>query len=83
MEHKIQLMSKKTKALLYNLFCFAAIFVAVRFLLVIYTHLTGFWLPLTAFVIGTLLAPKFQAVNTKDGEKVFMKWLFIKGIKEV
>lgn len=76
-------MSKKTKALLYNLVCFAIIFVAVRFLLALYTHLSGLWLPLTAFVIGTILAPKFQAVTTKDGEKVFMKWLFIKGIKEV
>jgi hypothetical protein len=36
-----------------------------------------------AFVIGTILAPKFQAVNTKDGEKLFMKWLFVKGVKEV
>jgi hypothetical protein len=48
-----------------------------------YTAITGFWIPLTAFVVGTILAPKFQAVKTKDGEKLFMKWLFIKGIKEV
>jgi hypothetical protein len=34
-------------------------------------------------VIGKILSPKFQAVATKDGEKVFMKWLFVKGIKEV
>lgn len=76
-------MSKKTKALLYNLICFALIFVALRFVLDIYTQLSGLWLPLTAFVIGTILSPKFQAVVTKDGEKVFMKWLFVKGIKEV
>jgi hypothetical protein len=36
-----------------------------------------------AFVIGTILAPKFQAVNTREGEKLFMKWLFVKGVKEV
>jgi len=29
------------------------------------------------------LAPKFQAVKTNEGEKLFMKWLFIKGIKEI
>jgi hypothetical protein len=29
------------------------------------------------------LAPKFQAVKTNEGEKIFMKWLFIKGVKEV
>ena len=48
-----------------------------------YTMLTGFWIPFTAFVIGTILAPKFQAVKTKDGGKLFMKWIFIKGIKEI
>jgi hypothetical protein len=48
-----------------------------------YTNLTGFWIPITAFVIGTLLAPKFQVIATKDGEKMFMKWIFIKGIKEI
>jgi hypothetical protein len=38
---------------------------------------------MTAFVIGTILAPKFQAVTTREGEKLFMKWLFVKGVKEV
>jgi hypothetical protein len=38
---------------------------------------------LTAFVIGTIIGPKFQAARTKDGEKLFMKWIFIKGIKEI
>jgi hypothetical protein len=38
---------------------------------------------MTAFIAGTLLAPKFQAAKTKDGEKLFMSWLFVKGIKEI
>ncbi len=42
-----------------------------------------FWVPITAFVVSTILAPKFQAVKTNDGEKLFMKWLLIKGIKEI
>jgi hypothetical protein len=29
------------------------------------------------------LSPKFQAVKTRDGEKLFMSWLFVKGIKEL
>ncbi|MBN9283018.1 hypothetical protein [Flavobacterium sp.] len=45
-------------------------------------QLTG-WIPVTAFVVSTLLAPKFQAVKTNDGEKLFMKWIFIKGIREI
>lgn len=52
------------------------------FLLYAYSGLTGWWLKLTAFVISTILAPKFQAVRTRDGEKIFMKWLFVKGIKQ-
>ena len=76
-------MTKKTKALLYNLICFAVLFFLVRYLAVHYTHLTGFWIPLTAFIVGTILAPKFQAVTTANGEKLFMKWIFLKGVKEI
>ena len=71
------------RAFLYQLTSFAVLFIGFRFLIAHYTAIAGFWIPLTAFVVGTILAPKFQAVKTKDGEKLFMKWLFIKGIKEV
>jgi hypothetical protein len=76
-------MSKKTKALLYNLLSFAVIFIGFRFLLDSYTNLTGYWIPITAFVISTILAPKFQAIKGPKGEKVYMRWLFLKGVKEV
>ena len=76
-------MSKKTKSFLYNFISFAVIFFAARYVIATFTHLEGYMLPITAFVVGTLLAPKFQTVNTKDGEKLFMKWLFIKGFKEI
>ncbi|MEO0046719.1 MAG: hypothetical protein RL705_1910 [Bacteroidota bacterium] len=76
-------MNNKTKALLYNLICFATIFVLVRFLLALYSNLVGLWLPVTAFIVGTILAPKFQAIKTQEGEKIFMKWIFIKGIKQL
>jgi len=76
-------MSKKVKAFLYNLLGFAAIFIPVRILLSTYTNLEGLLVPLTAFVVGTLVAPKFQTVQTNEGEKLFMKWLFTKGVKEI
>ena len=76
-------MSKKTKAVIFNLIGFAILFITLRYFVLDYTNLSGIWKPLTAAVISTLLAPKFQAVNTKDGEKLFMKALFIKGIKEI
>ncbi|MCZ8227906.1 hypothetical protein [Flavobacterium sp.] len=71
----------QVRAFLYQLGCFAILFVGFRYLVGTYTGLTGFWIPLTAFVIGTILSPKFQAVKTKDGEKLFMSWIFLKGVR--
>ncbi len=76
-------MSKKTKAFVYQLVCFAALFIPLRFVIEIYTELTGFWIPITAFAIATLVSPKFQAINTSEGEKLYVKWLFVKGFKEM
>ncbi len=76
-------MSKNTKAFLYNLLSFAGVFFPVRILLSSYTNLEGVFIPLTALVIGTILAPKFQTVKTNEGEKLFMKWLFSKDVKEI
>lgn len=73
----------QVRAFLYQLGCFACLFMGVRYLVGMYTGLTGMWVPMTAFIVGTLLSPKFQAVKTKDGEKLFMKWIFVKGIKEI
>jgi len=76
-------MSLKTKAFIYQLLSFAVLFILIRFLVDTYSNLEGFWIPLTAFVIGTILSPQFQAVKTNEGEKLFMKWIFMKGIKEI
>lgn len=76
-------MTLKTKSLVYNFIGFALLFVLVRIIAEMFTHLSGFWLPLTAAVVASILAPKFQVVPTGEGEKLFMKWLFIKGVKEV
>jgi len=76
-------MSKQTKAFIFQLLSFAVLFIIFRFFVDAYTHLQGFWIPITAFVIATLLAPKFQAIKTQDGDKLFIKWMFIKGIREI
>lgn len=76
-------MTLKTKAFIYQLLSFAVLFIIFRFLIDAYTNLQGFWIPLTAFVIGTILSPQFQAIKTNDGEKLFMKWIFMKGIKQI
>ncbi len=71
------------RAFLYQLVSFAILFISFRYLIFRYTNLTGLFIPFTAFVVGTILSPKFQAVKARDGEKLFMSWLFIKGIKEL
>lgn len=73
----------QVREFLYQLGCFAILFISLQFLIDKYTQLSGLWIPMTAFVVGTILAPKFQAVKTKDGEKLFMKWMFVKGIKDI
>jgi hypothetical protein len=73
----------QVRAFLYQLGCFAILFISFRYLVGRYTNLTGFWIPLTAFVVGTILSPKFQAIKTKNGERLFMKWMFVKGIKDM
>jgi len=76
-------MSIKTKSFVYNLLSFAAFFIPLQVAVSYFTNLQSIWIPMTAFVVGTILAPKFQAVKTREGEKLFMKWLFVKGVKEV
>ncbi len=77
-------MSKlQLKAFIFQLSCFAVLFVLFRVLIMKYTTLTGLFISFTAFVVATVIGPKFQAVKTKDGEKLFMKWLFLKGMREI
>ncbi len=76
-------MSLKVKAFILQLISFATLFIIVRYLLANYTNLEGMWISVTAFVLGTILAPQFQAVKTKEGEKMFMKWIFMKDVKEI
>lgn len=71
------------RALIYQFICFGALFFGARFLVMQYSHLSGFWIPVTAFVIATILSPKFQAARTREGEKLFMSWIFVKGIREI
>lgn len=76
-------MTPTTKALLYNFLGFAILYIPLYYLVSHFTNLEGLFRPLTTAVITTILSPKFQAVRTKDGMKVFMSWLFIKGVREI
>ena len=76
-------MSKKTKAFLFNLLGFTIFYIISYFVVMTFGVLQGLWIAATSFVISTLLAPKFQAVKTNEGEKLFMKWIFIKELREI
>lgn len=76
-------MTPQTKALLYNFISFAILYIPLYFVLQHFTGLTGFWRPVTAFVATTIVSPKFQAIRTQGGTKIFMSWLFVKGVKEI
>ncbi|MFJ1366308.1 hypothetical protein [Capnocytophaga canimorsus] len=34
-------------------------------------------------IVSLLIAPRFAVVNTAYGDKLLMKWIFIKGVKEL
>lgn len=76
-------MTKSTKALLFNFLSFSVIFLVCYFLVDRFTELRGYWRPLTAAITASLLSPKFQAIRTAQGERLFVKWLFLKGLKEI
>ncbi len=77
-------MSKlQVKAFVFQLLCFVIFFLSTKYLVLELTSLKGFIPSMIAFVIGTFLAPKFMATKTKDGEKLFMKWIFLKGLREI
>ena len=77
-------MSKlQVKAFVFQLMCFVIFFLSTKYAVLELTNLTGFKVSLIAFVIGTFLAPKFKATKTKDGEKLFMSWIFSKKIIEI
>ena len=76
-------MSKKVKSFLYNFLGFSIFYVPAYLLVMNYSHLQGLWIAGTAFMVSLILAPKFQAIKTQNGEKIFMKWIFTSGVKEV
>jgi len=76
-------MTKKVKAFVYNFLSFTALYIPAMIIIEKFTGLEGFMISITAFVFSLALGPKFQYLKTKEDEKIFVKWLFIKGVKEV
>lgn len=73
-------MKPKTKAFVLNFICFAVLYILVYFLIGQFTQLTGWMKPVASAIAASILAPKFQAIRTNEGEVVFMQWMFLKGV---
>ncbi|TLP80639.1 hypothetical protein [Maribacter sp. ACAM166] len=76
-------MKPKHKVLVYNFLGFAILFVFFRFGLSLVLQLDSFYMSLIAAISASFLAPKFAVVKKENVEKIVMKWIFIKGFKEL
>lgn len=76
-------MNLKSKALLYNFVGFAVLFIVIRSVMWLVLSSDGIMLAIVAAILASILSPKFAATKTKEGDTLFMKWLFMKGIKKI
>lgn len=76
-------MNKKIKALLFQFLSFALLFVIARFFVITFTNASGFWIPAISAIVSTILAPQFKAIETQQGLKLYMNWIFMKQPKEI
>lgn len=77
------MMSIKIKAFVLQLISFIIFFLGFTYIFKQFLDFQDLYIKLMAFAVGTVFAPKFLATQTKNGEKLFMKWIFIKGMKEI
>lgn len=75
-------MSKKNKVLIVQFVCFALLFLLGKFLLS-FTTITGFLNPFLCAIFATFLSPQFRVISTDEGEKVVMRFIFNKKIREI
>ena len=75
-------MKLKNKALLLNFTGFAVLFLIARFGLAYFFDIHRLLLAVLSAIIATVLAPKFVVLNS-EGKRLVMKWIFLKGIKNL
>ena len=76
-------MKPKYQVFIYNFLGFAVLFLIFRFGLSLFLTIDTFYLALIAAIAASVLAPKFTVIKTERKEKILMKWIFIKGFKEL
>lgn len=73
----------KVKALFYNFIGFTFFFLLLRYLSVFVVNEVPIYMIVIAAVLANFLSPKFSVVETEKGMKMMMKWIFIKGLREI
>ena len=76
-------MSLKYKALLFNFIGFALIFILIRTGLTYFIPIPKIYFVIIAAVVASVIAPKFAVARVNGKEKLMMKWVFKKGVKEL
>jgi len=76
-------MSPKTKAILLNFLAFAILFLAARIAFGYLFNIDRLYLALGAAIIASILAPKFAVIEVDGSSKIMLKWIFIKGFREI
>ncbi|WP_052188314.1 hypothetical protein [Cellulophaga sp. Hel_I_12] len=75
------MMNLKNKALVFNFISFTLLFLGMRYFIVEYLAAASIIKSIIAAILTMILAPKFMVMKTKEGTKLVMKWLFVKGFK--
>jgi len=76
-------MSTKNKSLFLNFISSAVFFLIFRFGLDFFVRWEEFNLAFLSGILALVFSPKFIATSDAKNPKVLMKWIFIKGHKEI
>jgi len=73
----------KAKALIFNFIGFTFLFLAFRYLLLWLYPVDNLFPIVFAAILANIVSPKFGVVDDKEGKKLMMKWLLIKGVRQI
>lgn len=73
----------KAKTLLFNFIGFAFFFLILRYITTLVWLEVPIYMVVIAAVLANYMSPKFGVVETEKGKKMMMKWVFVKGLREI
>ena len=78
-------MSVKVRAFLFNFLCFGALFLLIRLgILYCFPQLPYLITFIITGGLAIVLSPRFAAYNNDEGKEVLlMRWIFLKGIRQL